>query len=77
MSGGVEVGVVTEATQVLEVLLEATKEENSKWKLLMLYVHRCIHLLLSSRACDDETPHTLVRITLIGAHHSSDSLQAM
>ena len=39
MSGGVEVGVVTEATQVLEVLLEATKEENSEWKLCMLYVH--------------------------------------
>ena len=34
MSGGVDLGVVTEATQVLEVLLEATKEENSKWELI-------------------------------------------
>ncbi len=30
MGGGVEPGVVTEATQVLEVLLETTKDENSE-----------------------------------------------
>ncbi len=38
MGGGVELGVVTEATQVLEVLLETTKDENSELIVIIVWL---------------------------------------
>ncbi len=49
MAGGVESGVVTEATQVLEVLLEATKDENSEFINCVITIDDIIRPLQSHR----------------------------
>lgn len=65
-TSGVEPGVITEATQVLEVLLETAEKEKSKSK-IKIFINLNF-LIFMYRITDAKVSCTAICVTLIRAH---------